>query len=384
MFPERPALAEGVERRDFGTYGVLGPPGNGSLLHLDSDEFSLLNLLDGTRTAKEIEEASGMPVEDLISDLWEEGFLEGSTEPPDKRVEVTLHGIEFSGVDRFVQWLNRHVGDFVFTAPVAIVIALVATAGVVAFVAQVVGGERLTVASTAPVLAVVVLRTLGLLSVGPHECGHALVTAHNKRRVGRFGVGFYWGALTFYVDASQALFLPRRTRMLQAAAGVITDMVLCGVASIIAWSVGGHATWILVLREFAVLGYLNVLSNAAPLLELDGYWFLADALDHPTLQRDSRQALREGVYHRPYSRGLAAYAVVSLVFGVVFVAIGLAAWWGLFGGLFLQLWHGGVGYKALAVYLILPFVPMVIHLSVQLLRFLRRQQEQPELAVSPQ
>ncbi len=379
MIPERPALAEGVERRDFGTYGVLGPPGTGSLLHLEPDEFSLLDLLDGTRTASEIETIAGIPVEDLISDLWEEGFLEGSPELPEKRVEVTLHGVEFAGFDGFVQALNRLVGGIVFTTPAAMVIALIATGGVIAFAAQVVGGERLTVSAAAPVVAVVVLRTLGLLSVGPHECGHALVAAHNKRHIGRFGVGFYWGALTFYVDASQALFLPRRTRMLQAAAGVITDMTLCGIASIIAWTVGGHATWILVLREFAVLGYLNVLANAAPLLELDGYWFLADALDRPTLQRDSRQALREGLHRRPYSRGLAAYAVASLVFGTAFVAIGLAAWWGLFGGLFLQLWHGGAGYKALALYLILPFVPMVIHLSVQLLRFLRRQQEEPAL-----
>jgi hypothetical protein len=375
MIPERPALAEGVERRDFGTYGVLGPPGPGSLLHLEPDEYRLLDLIDGSHTTEEIEMAAGMPVDNLLSDLWEEGFLEGRTGPPEKRVAVTVHGVEFSGFDRIAQALNRLVGGILFTPPAAIAVALVATAGLLAFAAQAIGGDRLTVSATAPVLAVVVLRTLGLLSVGPHECGHALVTAHNKRHVGRFGVGFYWGALTFYVDASQALFLPRRTRMLQAAAGVITDMVVCGVASIIAWGVGGHATWTLVVREFAVLGYLNVIANAAPLLELDGYWFLADALDRPTLRRDARQSLAEAVHHRPYSRRLAAYAVISLVFGIVFVAIGLAAWWALFGGLFLELWRGGVGYKALAIYLILPFVPMLIHLSVQLLRFLHRQQD---------
>lgn len=69
---------------------------------------------------------------------------------------------------------------------------------------------------------------------------------------------------------------------------------------------------------------------------------------------------------------------------MAFGAIGLAAWWGLFGGLFLQLWHGGIGYETLAIYLILPFIPMFVHLSVQLLRFLRRQQEQPAMAVSSQ
>ena len=106
--------------------------------------------------------------------------------------------------------------------------------------------------------------------------------ARNQRHVGLVGVGFYWGALTFYVDASQALFLPRRTRMLQSSAGILTDLVVCGSASIVAMA-GGDATWAVVLREFAVLGYLNIIINAVPLLELDGYWFLADALDRPTL-----------------------------------------------------------------------------------------------------
>jgi hypothetical protein len=101
-----------------------------------------------------------------------------------------LHGVEFSGFDRIVQALNRLVGGILFTTPAAIAVALVATAGLVAFAAQAIGGDRLTVSATAPVVAVVVLRTFGLLSVGPHECGHALVTAHNKRHIGKLGVGF--------------------------------------------------------------------------------------------------------------------------------------------------------------------------------------------------
>ncbi len=228
----------------------------------------------------------------------------------------------------FKRW-NRLVGGIVFTTPAAMVIALIATGGVIAFAAQVVGGERLTVSAAAPVVAVVVLRTLGLLSVGPHECGHALGRGALQAPYREVRCGVLLGGPHLLRRCLAGVVPASAYGMLQAAAGVITDMTLCGIASIIAWTVGGHATWILVLREFAVLGYLNVLANAAPLLELDGYWFLADALDRPTLQRDSRQALREGLHRRPYSPGLAAYAVASLVFGTAFVAIGLAAWWGL-------------------------------------------------------
>jgi hypothetical protein len=97
VVPERPALAEGVECRDFGTYGVLGPPGSGSLLHLEPDEYRLLDLVDGTHTAEEIEVAAGMPVADLLSDLWEEGFLEGGTGPPENRVASRCTGSNSAG-----------------------------------------------------------------------------------------------------------------------------------------------------------------------------------------------------------------------------------------------------------------------------------------------
>ena len=226
---------------------------------------------------------------------------------PNTRAAVTLHGVEFRGFDRFVQAFNRRLGNVVFSVPAALVFAVVALSGLGLFVDQSWQDARLTVSAASPVLAVVALRVLGLAAVGPHETGHALVMARNRRHVGMVGIGFYWGALTFYVDASQALFLPRRTRMLQSSAGILTDLVVCGRASIVAMT-GGDATWAVVLREFAVFGYLNIIINAMPLLELDGYWFLADALDRPTLQRDARRALVATLRRQPASRGLAAYA----------------------------------------------------------------------------
>jgi hypothetical protein len=378
---DRPALAAGVERRNCGSYGVVAPPGGGSMLHLEPDEYALLDLMDGTHTEAEIESIAGGPVNELVGDLWDEGYLVGAPQSSSTRAAVTLHGIEFRGFDHVVQAFNRHFGNVVFSVPAALIFAMVALSGLGLFVDQIVAGRQLTVSAATPVLAVVALRVLGLASVGPHETGHALVMARNRRHVGMVGIGFYWGALTFYVDASQALFLPRRTRMLQASAGILTDLVVCGTASIIAMT-GGDATWAVVMREFAVLGYLNIIINAVPLLELDGYWFLADALDRPTLQRDARRALVATLRRQPASRGLAAYAATSLVFGLALIVLGFAAWWGLFGGLFLTLWHGGVGYKILAAYLLLPFVPIVIHLFAQPVRYFRNHARSSELAVA--
>ena len=377
--PDRPVLAPGVEHCDRGTYAIVTPPGEGSALHLEPDEFAVLALLDGSHTASELEAVAGRPLSDLLSDLWDEGYLVGAPERQSKRVAITLHGVEFSGFDRFVQALNSKIGNAIFSIPAELVLGLVAMSGLTFFVSQLVNGDRLTLSSASPVLAVVALRALGLAAVAPHETGHALVTARNHRHVGRVGIGFYWGALTFYVDATQALFLPKRSRMLQAASGVLTDLVTCGSAAIAA-SWGGNATWAVVLREFAVLGYLNIVINAVPLLELDGYWLLADTLDRPTLRRDAQRALVELVRRESTHKGLAAYGAASIIFGFGLIALGFAAWWGLFGGLFHTLWRGGPGYKVLAGYLLLPFVPIVIHLLAQPIRYFRDRTKLVELS----
>jgi hypothetical protein len=64
------------------------------------------------------------------------------------------------------------------------------------------------------------------------------------------------------------------------------------------------------------------------------------------------------------------YAAASNPFGLGLMALGLAAWWELFVG-FCHVWQGGVGYKALAVYLVLPFAPMLVHLVAQPIRRLK-------------
>ena len=70
----------------------------------------------------------------------------------------------------------------------------------------------------------------------------------------------------------------------------------------------GREAWAVLLREIAVLGYLAIIMNSVPVLQVDGHWFLADALDRPTLHRDSQAALIAWIRRRPADRRLAAYA----------------------------------------------------------------------------
>jgi hypothetical protein len=75
--------------------------------------------------------------------------------------------------------------------------------------------------------------------------------------------------------------------------------------------------------------------------------------------------------------------LVSFVFGLFGIALGIFAWWHLFGGLFHELWNGGWGYKALAVFLVLPYAAMAGHLAAQPFRYLHHRRVQPELVITP-
>jgi putative peptide zinc metalloprotease protein len=373
--PIPPELTSGIETRDFGTYAIAASPVGGSMLYLKPDEFALLPLMDGQHSPQDLEARLGRPVEDLIVDLREEGYLVDS---PDRKKHreliLTLNGFEFDGFDRVISWVNRKFGDRIFSARGLVTAVVVGLVGLVAFLVQLCLGQGLTVPVTQPILAFFVLRIMSFSQAGLHESSHALVIDRNGRHVGRFGIGFYWGALSFYVDASQAMFFDRRTRMKESGAGLFTDFVFAGAVSLVA-VLGGGATWAIALRELAVITYLGIILNAIPLLELDGYWILADALNRPSLHHDSLVALQAALRGKFDDVRLALYAAASTIFGAAALVAGVLAFWNLFGKLFHALWAGGAGYKVLAVFLVLPYTMIVVELLLEPLVLLVRKLE---------
>jgi len=360
-----PTLQPTVEHRWFGRYGVVGEPEGGSYLRLEPIEYEFTTSLDGSASVETLEAKSGPDAHDWLELLWEEGFLVGSPGPSTDRVVFTPQGIEISGVQRLVRWAYRWFGRWVFTVGGRIAVAVVALIGVVVFAQALATGLPLRPTTLSPIVAVVVIEVMTWSGAFLHEFGHAFVLVRHGRRVGRVGVGFYWGLLSFYVDASDGMLMDRRSRMWQAAAGCITEVFLAGAALLVSVACGTGTPTGALMRQFALLSYLTVLLNLVPLLGLDGYHLLTDALERPELKdeageavRDLRRSLRD-----PRRRNLAIYGLVSAVFGVVVFLAALTAWWRVFGTLFFDLLHGSVVSKGVGIYFVLPYLVMIVHLA---------------------
>src|SRR5205807_4643397 len=127
----------------------------------------------------------------------------------------------------------------------------------------------------------------------------------------------------FFVESTEVLLLDKKSRLTQSAAGPFADMIVGAVASLVAWRFPG---WFLseTFYRFAVLNYVSVLMNLVPLLELDGYWLLAEAIDMPDLRPRSLKFLRHDFLHKLRTRerwtkpeiGLGAYAILGTIFTV--------------------------------------------------------------------
>jgi len=186
-----------------------------------------------------------------------------------------------------------------------------------------------------------------------HEFGHAVTLVHygTPRRA---GFGFYWGAISFYVDSSDALTLPRRARVVQALAGLAVDVVtVCGVA--ILAHVAPSALLAGVFWRVALLGATDIAINLLPLLQLDGHWALADYLDEPDLAARARAALgrllRGGGANHWW---LPLYGAASLIGGLALLLGSGYIWWIVVDDLLTSLFTGNLAEIVVGVLLVGP------------------------------
>jgi len=403
----RPKLADDIEVKEFklrwgNDYAMLANPRD--LLHyrIEPGEIELVRLMDGTRTVKEIvvqrfQESGDLEfsgVADLVRQLHVGNFLDQPFLDVDEAVKRAINpiterrqkarqfastlSIEWKGADRLVQFLYRNFVRAFFNKFVAVVGLAVSIAGFLAFI-SIVRSNRFSLSGKSLALGFLILLALNYVLTFAHELGHASVLARYGRHVKSAGFLIYFGSPAFFVDSSDGLMLGQGPRIVQSAAGPYSEMILAGGAALVVWAFPG-ATIASVLYKFVVLNYLVIFMNLVPLLELDGYWLLADAIQVPDLRPRSLSFIRHDLWHKLRNRarfsrqeiGLAFYGIVGVLFTIFSFYTAYFFWKEVFGGLVIRLWDGGVVTRVLLFVLGLLVLGPVLRGAINLARALAR------------
>lgn len=382
----RPVLAADIETATFpvaggGAYAMVANPRDQVHYRFTPAEAAVLPLLDGRHSIGQIVvdrlggagEFDVASVAELVGLLEQGGFLTTPYVDVPAAAQRALHPptlgsrasgllrtltVEWSGAERLVRFLYRHMLRYLFTRVGLLLAALVTVAGAVAFGA-VISRHAYGIQNRHFGVVFAILFTLDLMIIFVHELGHAAVLVHYGRRVKSAGFRIYFGAPAFFVESADSLMLPRGRRIVQAAAGAGVEVIGTSIASIALWAFPtGPAGQ--VLYQFVIINYYVLFLNLVPFLELDGYWILSDALRQPDLRPESLAFVRRELWRKLWRRqrlsrrevGLAVFGLAGVAFTIAALASAWFFWRRVFGNTVAAMWDGGVGGKLLLLVLV--------------------------------
>ncbi|MFD5819234.1 FHA domain-containing protein [Streptomyces sp. NPDC127038] len=332
---------------------VLNNTRTGVYLELDEREVFLWHAVDGENTVRDLlfayadrfGELALPRIEAALAAFADAGLLRGlpgragDTERGGWRragraLYRALLKLEISvpGLDRSVTRLYQAFGWRFFTRTGVALVWLSVAGGLAAFfVAQ--GRQHLLDFGGAGVWGPVLLAAGYVSALIVHELTHALAVTSYGRKVRRGGFLFMMGMPFAFVDTSDMWFGTRWSRVVVALSGPLSTAALAGwCAAGAAFLPAGAASAVLFQLAFGL--YLNTLYNFNPLMPLDGYQALTDALRVPRLREEASAYFRKGLWRdlrsgsRPGPRqaGMAAYGLAVVVGTYGFLVLALMAW----------------------------------------------------------
>jgi putative peptide zinc metalloprotease protein len=354
-----------LRRRDGTPYTVIKNPhgdnGAGRYLRLEPADVALMQLMDGRRTVQEIlvanlENGGGFALERLArltAAMRTNGFFGEEPPPlyeklramaarrdPMAQASILLRRLvlwdiaRWSNADRFVDRAYRTVGWLAFTRIGATLLVVFGLAGLVLWFEETkIPTLQLVTLNGSYTLGLLALTLLQVLSISIHEAGHALAIRHFGRRVRRFGLAMYYLFPCCYVDSTDMSLSSRWKRVIVSLAGPFAGLVVAAACAVVAWF-SPHT----LLGEFAFKGasllVFQFVLNLLPILELDGYHVLVDALDAPLLRQRALAFARGQVVRKIRQRakwtreeiGLALFGGFAIVISLATLFLSLVIW----------------------------------------------------------
>ena len=133
---------------------------------------------------------------------------------------------------------------------------------------------------------------VGLLKVF-HELSHGMACERFGAQCHSIGFAFLFFSPCMYCDVSDAWLLPRKWhRIAISTAGVYVELLISAIGFWVWRFSGPGIVHEISLQVFLAGSLATLLFNANPLLRFDGYYVLSDLLEIPNLYQRSRIALR--------------------------------------------------------------------------------------------
>ena len=406
-----PRLVPDIERADLkardGTpYSVIKNPhgdrGAGTYLKLQQSEVDLLELMDGERSTSQILvahlERHGFLALDrlalLVANLGANGFFGDPTidiyrslrrrralSDPLIRAQFFLRRLitwpiaSWENAEGTVDLLYRIGGRLAFTRVGAAAIGLISLIGLVLWAREFTSPRHdLFRVDNSVTLGILALTAAQVIGISVHEAGHALAIRHFGRRVRRLGLMIYYLFPAAYVDATDMWMAPRRQRVVVSLAGPVAGAFVAAIATFIAVGATDPIVVALAFKGATVLVF-NVFLNLLPILELDGYLILVDALDTPLLRQRALGFVRGAAIRKlrrrdKWSRSevlLGAYggfAIASSIATLILVAL---TWRARVAPIAEELVRTGfLGFLVLGLILLVFVGPIVVQMATRL------------------
>jgi putative peptide zinc metalloprotease protein len=209
---------------------------------------------------------------------------------------TSLLGIRFRGIDpdRFLTAV-RNEFNWIFSP-----LMLVPAFALIAYALSLVIGHFEEFRDRLPELSAFVdprnlvwlLAAIGVVKV-LHESGHAMACKYFGGEVHEMGFMLLVFSPCLYCDVSDAWRFPSKwKRIAVSAAGMMVELVLASVATIVWWYAQPGVVQLVALNIMIICTVNTLLINGNPLMRYDGYYIFSDLMETPNLWQRSREAFK--------------------------------------------------------------------------------------------
>lgn len=303
-------------------YQVIKDPVGLKYHRLQKEQFTILDLLDGSRSLEQVKDDLKLAfptlqvtlsdIQQLITDLHKKGLVvserpgQGAAVVRERRKEKTqklkqtlmsLMYLRLPGWDpeATLRWMYPYF-KWVFWKPVVWMCVLFCASAWLML-----GAQFEEFQSRLPEFQsffgwpnlIYLWVTLGAAKI-VHEFGHGLSCHHYGGECHEMGVMLLVFSPCLYCDVTDSWMMKNKWhRIIIGAAGMYIEVIISAIAIYVWWFTKPGMLHFLALNTFFVTTITTVIFNANPLMRFDGYYMMSDFLEIPNLRAKSDKMLRE-------------------------------------------------------------------------------------------